>query len=54
MTIPGICKGPVFPTPYGRRSFIQAGVLSGFGLSLADLFANEVRTEALAGKRAEG
>ena len=32
------CKGPAFPTVFGRRSFIQVGVLSGLGLSLADFF----------------
>ena len=54
MSMKDPCKGPVFPTAFGRRSFIHAGVLSGFGLSMGDLFANEVRTEAMAGKRAEG
>src|SRR5713226_2214227 len=35
---PICCKGPVYPTVFGRRSFIQVGVLGGLGFSLADLF----------------
>src|SRR5229473_2476399 len=35
---PACCKGPVYPTVFGRRSFIQVGVLGGLGFSLADLF----------------
>lgn len=54
MKIQSVCKGPIFPTAFGRRSFIHAGVLGGFGFTIADLFANEVRTAAMAGKRAEG
>src|SRR5258708_3714562 len=34
---PICCKGPVYPTVFGRRSFIQVGVLGGLGFSLADL-----------------
>src|ERR1051325_9377569 len=33
-----LCRGPVFPTVFNRRSFIQVGVLGGLGLGLADLF----------------
>src|ERR1700722_15007999 len=32
------CSGPVYPTTFGRRSFIQVGVLGGLGLSLPELF----------------
>src|SRR5437588_7614931 len=35
---PICCKGPVYPTVFGRRNFIQVGVLGGLGFSLADLF----------------
>lgn len=53
------CSGPVFTSPFARRSFIQVGVLSGLGLTLPDLFrsaarASIVRSDADAGKRAEG
>jgi hypothetical protein len=52
------CTGPVYPTAFGRRSFIQVGLLGGMGLSLPDLFriaafAGEVRVPG-ATKRAEG
>lgn len=52
------CKGPVYPTAFGRRSFIQVGLLGGVGLSLPDLFriraqAGEVRMPG-ASKRTEG
>jgi hypothetical protein len=51
------CTGPVYPTAFGRRSFIQVGVLGGLGLSLADLFraqAGEVRPATGGVNRAEG
>src|SRR5260370_3366349 len=49
------CSGPQYLTSFGRRSFIQVGMLGGLGLSLADLLrAGEVRPANLAGKRAEG
>jgi len=54
------CTGPVYPTAFGRRSFIQVGLLGGMGLSLPDLFrinakAGEVRMPGSAiGKRQEG
>ena len=32
------CAGPAYPTAFGRRSFIQVGLLGGLGLSMADLF----------------
>ena len=49
------CSGPRYLTSFGRRSFIQVGLLGGFGLSLADLLrAGEVRPANLAGKRPEG
>jgi hypothetical protein len=53
------CSGPRYLTSFGRRSFIQAGVLGGLGFTLADLFertarASEVRP-AMGGKsRPEG
>jgi hypothetical protein len=55
----GRCTGPVYPTAFGRRSFIQVGLLGGLGLSLPDLFritarANEVRTPGGKNKRPEG
>jgi hypothetical protein len=53
------CRGPVFTSSFGRRSFIQVGVLGGLGLSLAELFHSEarasvVRSEADSGRRPEG
>jgi hypothetical protein len=49
------CTGPRYLTSFGRRSFIQVGLLGGFGLSLADLLrAGEVRPLAGGPKRAEG
>ena len=33
------CPGPTYPSVFGRRSFIQVGMLGGLGLGLADLFA---------------
>ena len=54
------CTGPVYPTAFGRRSFIQVGLLGGMGLSLPDLFrinakAGEIRLPGSAiGKRPEG
>ncbi|MBI4905488.1 MAG: DUF1501 domain-containing protein [Acidobacteria bacterium] len=58
LNITGPCPGPVFPTTFGRRSFLQAGFLGGMGLTLADLFqiratAGEVRQPGAA-RRAEG
>ncbi len=48
-------SGPRYLTSFGRRSFIQVGMLGGLGLSLADLLrAGEVRPANLAGKRPEG
>jgi hypothetical protein len=49
----------VFTNTFARRSFIQVGVLGGLGLTLPDIFrsaaqASHVRSEAEAGKRAEG
>ena len=49
------CSGPRYLTSFGRRSFIQVGMLGGFGLSLADLLrAGEVRPATGGPKRAEG
>src|SRR5271154_5026589 len=53
------CPGPIYPTAFNRRSFIQVGLLGGMGLSLPDLFrmtarASVVRSTADAGKRPEG
>ena len=36
--MPERCSGPIYTTAFGRRSFIQVGVLGGIGLSLADYF----------------
>lgn len=52
------CPGPIYPTAFGRRSFIQVGLLGGLGLSLPDLFrinarAGEVRLPG-ASKNTEG
>jgi hypothetical protein len=49
------CSGPAYPTAFGRRSFIQVGILGGMGLTLADLLqASEVRAAGGAPRRAEG
>ena len=49
------CSGPRYLTSFGRRSFIQVGLLGGFGLSLADLLrAGEVRPATGGVKRPEG
>ena len=32
------CPGPRYPTAFGRRSFIQVGLLGGMGLTLPELF----------------
>ncbi len=53
------CKGPIYPTSFGRRSFIQAGILGGVGLTLPELFrmqarAGEVRPATQASNRPEG
>jgi hypothetical protein len=53
------CPGPIYPTAFNRRSFIQVGLLGGMGLSLPDLFrmranAGVVRSATDAGKRPEG
>jgi hypothetical protein len=53
------CPGPLYPTAFNRRSFIQVGLLGGMGLSLPDLFrmtarAGVVRSATDAGKRPEG
>ena len=52
------CPGPRYVTAFGRRSFIQVGMLGGLGLSLPQLFrctarASEVRS-AGGSKLAEG
>ena len=54
-----VCAGPVYPTVFGRRSFIQVGLLGGLGLSLPDLFrirarAGEVRPATFVPNRPEG
>ncbi len=49
------CSGPRYLTSFGRRSFIQVGLLGGFGLSLADLLrAGDVRPLTGGPKRTEG
>ncbi len=35
---PHVCGGPVVPSFFGRRSFVQAGVLGGLGLTMGDYF----------------
>ena len=53
------CPGPRYLTAFGRRSFIQVGLLGGLGLSLPDLFRSTARASAVLPasggvKRAEG
>ena len=49
------CSGPQYPTAFGRRSFIQVGILGGVGLTLADLLrAGEVRNTGGMPRKAEG
>jgi hypothetical protein len=49
------CSGPRYLTSFGRRSFVQVGMLGGFGVSLADLLrAGEVRPATGGTKRVEG
>ena len=51
----GHCAGPRYLTSFGRRSFIQVGLLGGFGLTLADLLrAGEVRTPNGPPKKIDG
>jgi hypothetical protein len=54
-----LCPGPIYPTAFGRRSFVQVGLLGGLGLSLPDLFrirarAGEVRPAGFVAGRPEG
>lgn len=53
------CSGPRYPTAFGRRSFIQVGLLGGMGLTLPELFrlkaaSGEVRIPNSGPRRAEG
>jgi hypothetical protein len=52
------CSGPTYLSSFGRRSFIQAGFLGGFGLTLADLLQSTARAGVVrpegSPKRAEG
>ena len=51
------CPGPRYPTVFGRRSFIQVGLLGGCGLSLAQLLradGGQVRPADGSAKRVEG
>src|SRR5260221_350842 len=41
------CPGPSYPTAFGRRSFIQVGLLGGMGLTLADLFRGTARASVV-------
>jgi len=51
----GRCAGPRYLTSFGRRSFIQVGMLGGFGLTLADLLrASDVRNPNAPPKKADG
>jgi len=45
------CTGPRYLTAFGRRSFIQVGVLGGLGLTMGDLFrlrASDIRPANMA------
>src|SRR5947208_6403584 len=49
------CSGPRYLTSFGRRSFVQVGLLGGVGLTLADLLrAGEIRTAGGPPKKTEG
>ncbi len=49
------CTGPIYPTAFGRRSFIQVGFLGGIGLTLADVLrAGEVRSAGGSPRQANG
>src|SRR5579883_2619782 len=53
------CPGPRYLTAFGRRSFIQVGMLGGLGLSLSELFqfaaqASEIRPATGGAKLPEG
>ncbi|HLK67512.1 MAG TPA: DUF1501 domain-containing protein [Bryobacteraceae bacterium] len=53
------CPGPRYLTAFGRRSFIQVGLLGGLGLSLPELFRSTARASSVLPatggvKRAEG
>jgi hypothetical protein len=49
------CPGPRYPTAFGRRSFIQVGMLGGLGLSLPQLFRAGTVQPSIGGvKRTEG
>src|SRR6266567_2736568 len=58
MKQPCDCSGPRYLTSFGRRSFIQVGLLGGLGLSLPDLFRSTARASevlpASGAKRPEG
>jgi hypothetical protein len=41
------CTGPRYLTSFGRRSFIQAGILGGFGFTLAELLQRTARASAV-------
>jgi hypothetical protein len=41
------CPGPRYLTAFGRRSFIQVGLLGGLGLSLPDLFRSTARASTV-------
>ena len=38
-----VCPGPTYPTAFGRRSFIQVGLLGAAGMGLADFFATQAK-----------
>jgi hypothetical protein len=51
------CTGPRYLTAFGRRSFIQVGVLGGLGLTMGDLFrlrASDIRPATGGVNRQEG
>src|SRR5262249_23772083 len=55
--MPEHCRGPIYTTAFGRRSFIQVGVLGGIGLSLPEFFrasAGTVRSAGDTAPRVEG
>jgi hypothetical protein len=41
------CKGPLYPTVFNRRSFIQVGLLGAFGLTLGDAFELRAQTSVV-------
>src|SRR5215469_14535330 len=38
------CKGPLYPSVFNRRSFIQVGMLGALGIGLGDIFELRAQT----------